>query len=56
MDYESYLKKVYPKDGEQAEENEKTRNELILKFTDEEQPGQKFKFLYDNLIKALTLP
>ena len=53
------MRKIYPKKGvepEIGEENLKKRADLVLRFTDQDEPGEKFKNYRDKLYQALTLP
>ena len=56
IDYVTYLRDKYPKNGENAEENISKRLEAIKAFTSEGQPGEKFQILLEKLMGLLQLP
>jgi len=59
LTYEAFLKMTYPKDNETATsspDNELIRNDLISRFTESGQPGEKFATLFGKLQEALALP
>ena len=56
IEYVDYLRSKYPKDGENKEENAAKRIELISKFTEEGQPGEKLQVLHDKLLRLMELP